>query len=683
MVSLISDYLPQCWPFQPWEGNSRSNPNSIWTPLRGAEDTRVLKLSPGRDEEPLACTLEVISLAGRHRPFEALSYTWGSLDRVCNITCNGVEHGIARNLHSALIRLRDTHAVRVLWCDALSIDQADGPQARSEREAQVRMMWKIFSHASKVIADLGEAVDQQDQFDALLQKFRSLPPDMRATSDMSLLAAGDFDLPDLQDTVWLSLIQVLSREYFTRVWIIQECVLATRLEFLLGQTYYADDLIDVMLDARLYACFMAKNLTFVSNIRRVVEEGIQDLEPQFRNMVAIFGDPSLSYFASDIDQLRIMWRGSDRPEVKLLRQRLVFRKILGCANHKATDIRDRIYSFVGLLRRNDLPLLEVNYSQTDTEVAQNAARYLVMNDVGSLILYRCVHCRRDGPSWMANIWEPTNDWLDGLIDNADASCELFNACGTTNFRMVADKDGVCMLTDAALIDRVVDMSPPNTTLTQAFFATTGPTTDVMECLVVVNDWIEHATKTSEFPVEALNLWRTTTADMKTRLQRNDNITYLPAVIEGALALAKVRAAMFAEQRSRYDLVSNMNKGVDFLRMSGSGLEGFWDQIGMDPDLFPDFSSEDTQVLIELFLEVFSACAWGRRLGLMEFGIPALLPGDTQLDDYLAIVLGAPIPLVLRPVGDGYRIVGSCYIHGLMDGQLVDSALWWPREIKLY
>lgn len=87
--------------------------------------------------------------------------------------------------------------------------------------------------------------------------------------------------------------------------------------------------------------------------------------------------------------------------------------------------------------------------------------------------------------------------------------------------------------------------------------------------------------------------------------------------------------------------------------------------------------------IQPYLALTILVAGGRRLGMTESGMMALLPGDAQNGDHLAIILDAPIPIVLRETGDGFRIVGSCYIHYMMDGQALGSHLWQPREILLY
>jgi hypothetical protein len=56
------------------------------------------------------------------------------------------------NLHAALSRLRDHPFERIIWVDAICINQ-ENPE---EREQQVQLMAKIYSKAHHVIVWLGE-----------------------------------------------------------------------------------------------------------------------------------------------------------------------------------------------------------------------------------------------------------------------------------------------------------------------------------------------------------------------------------------------------------------------------------------------------------------------------------------------------------------------------------------------
>jgi len=55
--------------------------------------------------------------------YPTLSYTCGDNTKSHTITCDGQQVGISSNLHNALWYLRHPKKTRILWTDAICIDQ--------------------------------------------------------------------------------------------------------------------------------------------------------------------------------------------------------------------------------------------------------------------------------------------------------------------------------------------------------------------------------------------------------------------------------------------------------------------------------------------------------------------------------------------------------------------------------
>lgn len=85
-------------------------------------------------------------------PYEALSYTWGDEESACWILLDGLPFHIRPNLRHALRRLRQPRHTRVIWVDAICIDQT----GTDEKSVQVLMMGRIYAGARRVVAWLGE-----------------------------------------------------------------------------------------------------------------------------------------------------------------------------------------------------------------------------------------------------------------------------------------------------------------------------------------------------------------------------------------------------------------------------------------------------------------------------------------------------------------------------------------------
>ncbi|KFA71687.1 hypothetical protein S40288_09533 [Stachybotrys chartarum IBT 40288] len=121
------------------------------------EEIRVLHLHGGPEDSPLECTLHKVALKSDPPPvYEALSYTWGDASDTREIVLNGHVVSVTANLFLALRRLRLEDDVRVMWVDAVCINQLD----LDERSQQVSLMRKIYSLCDEAAIWLGEPPEQ-------------------------------------------------------------------------------------------------------------------------------------------------------------------------------------------------------------------------------------------------------------------------------------------------------------------------------------------------------------------------------------------------------------------------------------------------------------------------------------------------------------------------------------------
>lgn len=124
---------------------------------------RILRLLPEKAHiDPIKCELLQLPLpenTGDLQPYEALSYVWGSGGASQSILVSGTTLRIGQNLYQALLRLRHRLIEKVLWIDAICINQADN----QEKEHQIPLMLQIYQAASRVIVWLGEEADHSTQ----------------------------------------------------------------------------------------------------------------------------------------------------------------------------------------------------------------------------------------------------------------------------------------------------------------------------------------------------------------------------------------------------------------------------------------------------------------------------------------------------------------------------------------
>lgn len=105
--------------------------------------------------------------------YEALSYTWGEGDADLPIVLNGRPFLIRKNLHAALVKLRYSGQPRLIWADALCINQED----EVEKNHPVWQMSAIYTRARAVVVWLGEVTEATDRG---IKFMRRIHDDLRA-----------------------------------------------------------------------------------------------------------------------------------------------------------------------------------------------------------------------------------------------------------------------------------------------------------------------------------------------------------------------------------------------------------------------------------------------------------------------------------------------------------------------
>jgi len=196
------------------------------------QEIRLLTLHPGTFSSEIRLSLDITPLTKVKTPlFEAVSYTWGSAENPVNIFIGDSgrsQLAVTQNLAEALPRLRYQDRPRVLWIDAVCVDQKN----LEERSQQVNRMADIFSKASKVLVWLGPAKYDSSLALELFQEIASyVYVDKRteklvAISDHEDWADKYYGLPFQEDEL-KAILHLFRRPWFSRLWIWQEVHLSS------------------------------------------------------------------------------------------------------------------------------------------------------------------------------------------------------------------------------------------------------------------------------------------------------------------------------------------------------------------------------------------------------------------------------------------------------------------------
>lgn len=149
--------------------------------LSSPRSIRLLQLLPAKNfTDSLEATLLEVSLDGYsdetpHTDFEALSYVWGSRVGTEPMTCDGSTLLITPNCESALRHLRSHNELRILWVDAICIDQSEAEASVEERNSQVTLMGEIYSEAKSTVCWFGEGNEITEGLVPLLRRVGACP----------------------------------------------------------------------------------------------------------------------------------------------------------------------------------------------------------------------------------------------------------------------------------------------------------------------------------------------------------------------------------------------------------------------------------------------------------------------------------------------------------------------------
>lgn len=75
-------------------------------------------------------------------------------------------------------------------------------------------------------------------------------------------------------------------------------------------------------------------------------------------------------------------------------------------------------------------------------------------------------------------------------------------------------------------------------------------------------------------------------------------------------------------------------------------------------------------------------AYHRHFCLTEKGHLGWIPEIWRHGDMISVLAGSDAPVLLRPTDDGHHFVGTCYIHGIMNGEAIKEAQQPMQELLL-
>ena len=594
-------------------------------------EIRLMTLLPGEAGEEIHVTLSNVTLDPASPPsYEALSYTWGSAHDTLPIriltgmmakqavdrsqmwfqnifgssarnrfqrgSSRGVPYStleVTRNLAVALQHLRYQHKPRVLWIDAICINQQDV----HERSAQVQLMGDIYRSARQTTVWLGPEEDDSclaiETLDHLASKYTF------DWSTYTLLAIGenrddialadpDEDLP-IDEQQLTSIKRLLERPWFERLWVWQEVRLARSAVVVCGLTFLQWD--------RFRSASMYLGLRGYLGI--LLYDKIS----------------GLIFYESGNGQA---------PHASLFFNLWVSRLC------KCSDQRDRIYALANISRLRPSqspehqPFLRPHYSKDVGRVFQDFVLWEIegSHSLRGLLCCDLQEALPNVPSWVPN--------LPASIPNGNI--QLLSATGDTRAQALHSGNGVLEVTGGFVspIGEIIDVESPK------------------------EGWLDWPY--DDFCGEIRRL-------AMVILGSAENNIYPTGIGLPEAFCRTIYVNMFADS-------------YDPIRSKDPLFQDAFDELSRVLDQSGDKSTASN---VKMYLHDRELRS--RKLFTTSDGYMGLAPMAARPGDQVSVLLGCPVPLVLRPTDDGcFEVVGYCYIHGYGDGEAFFGPLpaGWSR-----
>ncbi|KAH8596886.1 heterokaryon incompatibility protein-domain-containing protein [Bisporella sp. PMI_857] len=575
-----------------------------YAPLRGDRKFRLLKLLQGSPTDEIKCELIASSSNSTSQKYVAISYAWGNPTTTHQIQCDGKELGVTANVIDLLKNIRHSNEDKVIWIDALCIDQSN----IEERTQQVKLMWQIYSKADSVIVWLGANRDEPSILSSFLLKlsraFREFKR-RQSLEDQPEPVISDAEILKKTGTLptspeWIAVKRLFERQWFHRLWVIQEVALSTDQIFWYG------------------------NWNFPAQL---LEEVTQELRTSHMNGSELLRTLQLDLAVmSKFLRTRKVWRfrqnGYNTP--------LAYRSYSFWSS-EVTDPRDKIFATLGLDRAM-AQRIDATYEDSPQRVFIKATEHSLMRNRSTRILSLAGigHTRvMDGlPSWVPDFTSPEIPVppfsLHRYGGDISQDADLFHKkpkfeCENGRLKF----DGV-MFDTVNTLSNILELEAESNLKCWL---------DEVDNLFLVSRYANNADATTQ--------WRSLIAD---RVFQTTKYIYAPAVYDTYFKALKERIQVAEDP---YLTIQPEDDTVNPRHPQG-----------IAPSV----------MMARRYITALWQSARNRRYCVTMSGDVGLVPKYAATGDIVILIKGSDVPYLIRPcasVRGAYSLVGECYVHGCM------------------
>lgn len=662
-------------------------------------------------DDPIEACLKVKSLDTEMPLYSALSYCWGTDLATRLMEINSVSVPITENLESALKRVRSMTEQRYIWVDAICINQSDN----DEKTTQVGMMRKIYSIAMPVYVYLGE-----QSAESLSKPPFSCHEEQRIIEELS-----SKNPPLKRDEYKTFLEDMIDRPWFSRTWVIQEssvnphvtCICGS-LKFdlerltewidVLGSEPEATSYVGLVADHSHPAIFTLRLIheirmnwgtrdmpTFLSRLDNLVRHADSPTEDTRRIPRLPTGTNPFLHLKTLVEERasNISEQPYDLLDLKTLLEECMstisaqpfklIKLLEGFRRLSATDPRDKIYAALGLATdASNRP--QMNYGLSPASVFETFAADLIRKGDGISVLHAATSHSQvmDLPSWVPDwtsqkcTYVPLNNLLDPSIQAGGNMIPKLEPLDDKSAIRLSGRtaDQVWFISGELSLELVETATDQNLQGISMLwhdrviaFDHDGREWSVREGIKENRlDQMRECNRAKWYPIWLSWLSIIISMKMFTHLRPEEvqNITKRHEERQATFSKAHNAKALSHDNDGAPPTTSNIEPAA----RSFGDLEALIVQV-VDPAAFlpvpnPECDKDQNYWLLE-----------NRCLCITRNGRLGLVPRTAQEGDEILVFPGAVTPFVVRGSGDANedeperrRLIGDCYIRGLMHGE---------------
>ncbi|KAH9222309.1 heterokaryon incompatibility protein-domain-containing protein [Leptodontidium sp. 2 PMI_412] len=682
---------------------------------------RLLRLSQANDNGVVtSLDLQIFDLSEAPR-FLALSYVWGKPDKIMCLPCRDGTIMITQNLFRAIEVSFRRCPDDWLWADGICINQEDV----IERGHQVAMMGDVYDQAALVIAHTGH---YEYEFEPKSRESRTMGTSMTILDHDDTLGVQDLhletDLPKHQNAsvgeerkdgmvvgeeggrpassqpaislmnylsriwsleddfslkgddewkkkglpndtredikIWVRLFQFWNDDWFYRSWVLQEAVLGKKVILLVGDAACSLDFVMHFWDLakRRDTPEILKHGPLADEYSRILHlspvsgmKELRDVKHPKQTIPAADNDDTAAEMTSSDDG-----NGTEKLQAK---SDLLNLLILSRVN-QATDPRDKIYSLLGLAREGIIARsVTPDYSEANNTAIlyrDIATKFIRAGRGTDLLKHAGIDQKLPGlPSWVPDwTYQSRSIMHSELYNCSGSSIPSISVSATDPNRIIVrgvilDKIAVAgMAWRYHSLDKAQEKFAPFKKQPEKQFPPFGDEDAV--CLIRQMAKTVSGMFCTKFDategVEAA-MAKTLAMDCSWRKQRTKAD---PSFLESFEAFEK----LYGHDREE-------DTPLEHVYISGI-FHWVWD--------FEDEEKEKLRTQSWPFEVAVQEAHKGRRFCVTKGGYMATTSYDTEHGDVVVMFDGFGTPFILRKLGDDWKLVGDCYVHGIMDGELI-------------